>query len=176
LSYALPILAALILLIATCTGVVLTILTLPGVWLILIVALLCQWAFGQPYLFDWWTLGAAAALALVGEIFEFASGAIGAKRAGGGRSGAVGSILGALIGAVAGSLLIPIPLVGTLVGVVAGAGLGAILLELGIAGREWSHALRIGTSAATSRAAAVLVKGGITAAVGLLLAVAAIVK
>ena len=175
MSLTLAILAALILLFATLIGVVLTVVTLPGVWFVLIVALVCQWAFGEPYLFDWWTLGIAAILALLGEVFEFISSAIGAKKAGGGRSGAIGSILGAVAGAIFGSFLIPIPIVGTLVGVVVGAGLGAIAFERGIAGREWSHAFRIGTSAAASRAAALIVKGILTAGIGVALAVAALV-
>ena len=75
----------------------LTLLTLPGVWLTLLAALVCQWAWaawgGQHWLFDWWTLGILAALALAGEILEMVSSAIGAKRSGGGTSGALGSIV-----------------------------------------------------------------------------------
>lgn len=175
MSIAIAIAAALIILLTGVVGVVLTLLTLPGVWLILIAALACQFAFGEPYLFDVWTLAAAIALALLGEVFEFVSGAVGAKRAGGGRSGAVGSIVGALVGAVAGSLLIPIPLLGTLIGAVVGAGAGALIAERGVAGREWSHAFRIGASAATSRFTALLVKSVIAAAITVMLAVAAVV-
>jgi uncharacterized protein len=172
-SHALPILAALIIFLTGIIGVILTLLTLPGVWLTLLVALLCQWLFGRPYLFDWWwTLGVCVALAFAGEVFEFISGAVGAKRAGGGKSGAIGSIIGAFAGAIVGSFIIPV--VGTLVGAVLGAGLGAIVLEVGIAGRRWSHAVQIGSSAAVSRLAATLVKAAIAGAVGLILTVAAL--
>jgi uncharacterized protein YqgC (DUF456 family) len=169
------ILAAIVLLLSGLLGVLLTAVTLPGVWLTLVVALLCQWLFGPPPLFNWWTLIACAGLALAGEVFEFVSGAIGAKRAGGGKSGALGSIIGAFGGAIIGSFALPIPLIGTLVGAVLGAGIGALIAERGVAGREWSHAFRIGQSAAASRLAATVVKVAIAAAVAAVLTVAALV-
>jgi hypothetical protein len=81
-----------------------------------------------------------------------------------------------MVGAILGSFLIPLPLVGTLIGAVAGAGAGALFAERSFAGREWSHAIKIGSAAATARLAATVVKAGIAAAVGMLLTVAALLR
>jgi uncharacterized protein YqgC (DUF456 family) len=149
-------------------------LTLPGVWLTLIVAIACQFLFGEPRLFDWWTLGICAGIAVLAEVYEFVSSAAGAAKSGGGRSGAIGSILGALGGAILGSFVVPI--IGTIVGAVLGAGLGALVAERGIAGRSWSQSYRIGQGAAVGRFAAMIVKTAVAAAVGLALFIAVFVK
>ncbi len=153
---------------------VLTLLTLPGVWLTLVAALGCQWAWAawshEPRLFDWWTLGLLAGLALAGEILETVSSAVGAKRSGGGKSGALGSILGALVGAIAGSFLLPV--VGTIIGAVLGAGIGAVAAERGIRGRSWADSMKVGRGAAGARLVALVVKTAIAALVGLVLVAA----
>jgi uncharacterized protein len=166
------ILALAIIAIASLLGFILTLLTLPGVWLILTVAVVCQFAFGEPLLFAWWTLGAALGLALLGEAAEFGASALGAARFGGGRSGAIGSILGSTVGAIAGSFLIPVPVAGTIAGGVLGAGAGALLAERGISKRTWGQSCRIGQGAAVGRLIATIAKLGITAAVGILLCLA----
>lgn len=151
-------------------GVLLTLFTLPGVWMTLLVALLCQWMWGEPRLFDWWTIGAMAGLALLAEVLEAASSAVGASRSGGGKSGAFGSILGAIIGAIVGSFIIPI--VGTIVGAVLGAGLGAVAGERGIAGKTWADSYKVGKGAASARAFAILLKTVVAAVVGAVLTAA----
>lgn len=166
------ILAFAILFISSFLGLALTLLTLPGVWLILTVAVILQLAYGEPLLFSWWTLGIALGLALAGELAEFGASALGATRAGGGRSGALGSIVGSTVGAVAGTFLIPIPVAGTIVGGVIGAGAGALVAERGIANRTWWQSCRIGHGAAWGRLIATIAKLGIVAAVGILLTVA----
>lgn len=171
----LDILAAAIMLLAGIVGVVLTLATLPGVWLTLGIALLCEWVFGEPRLFDWWTLGLCAGLGIAGEFFELISGAVGAKKAGGGKASAIGSIVGAFVGALVGSFVILIPVAGTLIGTVVGAAAGAIAGERAIAGREWSHALRVGQFAAAGRLLATVIKAALAALVGMILAVAALV-
>lgn len=165
--------AGLILLLASLAGVLLTLLTLPGVWLTLLVALLCQWLFGEPRLFNWWTLGIATGLALLAEVYEFVASAAGAAKRGGGRSGAIGSIIGAIVGAIGGSMVLPV--VGTLFGAVLGAGLGALVAERGIAKRTWGDAYSIGKGAAIGRFAATVVKALVAAAVGVVLTIAAVV-
>ena len=166
------IVAFLILFLASIAGTVLTLLTLPGVWITLIVAVFVQLLWGDPQVFSWWTLGAALGLALLGELIEFLASAVGASRAGGGRSGSVGSIIGSLLGAVLGSIFLPVPLVGTIVGAVLGAGIGAIIAERGISERPWGQSYRIGQGAAVGRLISVVVKGGIAAAVGVILTIA----
>lgn len=165
-------LAFAIVLITSLVGFALTLLTLPGVWLILAVAIVMQFAWGEPALFSWWTMAAALALALLGEIAEFGASAVGSTRAGGGTSGAVGSIIGSTIGALVGTFVIPIPIAGTIIGGVVGAGIGAIAGERGVSKRTWGQSCRIGHGAAWGRLIATVVKLGVTAAVGILLCIA----
>jgi uncharacterized protein len=169
----LVILAGLILAIVSIVGVVLTLFTLPGVWLILMVAAACQFVFPVPP-FSWWTIGICAGLAMTGEVFELVASAAGAKVSGGGRSGAIGSVIGAMVGAVAGTF-IPIPIAGTVMGAVVGAGVGALIAERGVAGKTWRQSAAIGTGAAGGRLVATVAKVAITAAVGVVLTVAAVV-
>jgi uncharacterized protein YqgC (DUF456 family) len=171
LTITLLILTAVLLALIGAAGVVLTLFTLPGVWLTLIAALVCQWLWGdQGLMFSWWTLGTLAAIAFLGEILETVSSAVGTARSGGGRSGAIGSILGAIVGAIVGSMIVP--LIGTIIGAVAGAGLGAVALERGITGRTWEQSLKIGRGAAGARAVALLIKTMIAAGVAVALVVA----
>jgi len=168
----LSILAAFIILIASLVGALFTLVTLPGTWLIILVALVCQWAFGEPRIFSWWTLGAVTALALAAEVYELVASAAGSTKSGGGRSGAIGSIIGAVVGAIAGSFVVPI--IGTLLGAVLGAGVGAIVLERGVSRKSWSASYTIGKGAAMGRFTATIIKAFIAAAIGLTLTVAAL--
>lgn len=166
-------------------GVVLTIFTLSGVWLSLAVAVILQLTVTVPdatagvgqggQLFSWWTLGAAAAIALAGEVFELAASAVGAKATGGGRSASIGSVVGGLGGAIAGSILIPVPIAGTIIGAVAGAGLGALAGERGIANKSWGQATKVAGGAAAGRAAALIVKIALAVVVCVLLTAAAFI-
>lgn len=168
-------LAAFIVLLASLAGAFITLMTFPGTWLILLVALVCQWAFGDPRIFSWWTLGAMTGLALAAEVYEFLASAAGSTRSGGGKSGAIGSIIGAIVGAILGSFLVPIPIVGTFVGAVLGAGIGALVLERGIGKKSWTDSYTIGKGAAVGRFTATIIKGIIAAVIGVVLTVAALV-
>ncbi|MFM8698707.1 MAG: DUF456 family protein, partial [Phycisphaerales bacterium] len=84
--------------IATAGGgcVLLTVLTLPGNWLLLAIAGVAQaWTMhgGGAPLYSWWTLGAAAALAFGGEALEAGMGAAGASAAGARRRGTWGAVI-----------------------------------------------------------------------------------
>lgn len=115
------------------------ILSIPGTWIMLLLALLIQWldplwlpqaADGtQPHTFRWWLLGVCAVLALAGEAIELAAGAAGAKSGGGSRRGVIGALLGGIIGAIALTPLIPIPVLGTLIGAIIGTFAGAVIGE-----------------------------------------------
>lgn len=164
-------LAASIVTLSALLGVVLTLLTFPGIWLMVLVALLCQW--WQPTLFSWWTLGAAVLLAGLAELVEFLASAAGAAKAKGTKSAMAASIAGAIVGAILGTLLIPIPLVGTIVGGVAGAGLGAGITERTISQKGWGESWRVARGAATGRALSLVAKTAVACAVALLLIVAA---
>jgi uncharacterized protein YqgC (DUF456 family) len=165
------ILAGVLMVLAAAAGVILTAITLPGTWAILLAALLIQWwSPGGPLPFDWWTLGACAALALAGEVFEFGASALGAKKAGGSSRGAIGAAVGSLLGAIAGAPFLF--LIGAIIGAVVGAALGAIIAERAWAGRTWKESGVVGSGAAAGRLAASIVKVGVAGLIGVTLVVA----
>lgn len=129
-------------------GLLITVMTLPGLWLMLagaaMYAWLTHWAYMGP-----WTLATLLVLALAGEIVEIASSGAGAKRAGAGRRGLWGALIGGILGGLFLSV-IPIPILSTLVGVCLGTFLGAAIGELS-GGREVGHSALIGVSAAKGR-------------------------
>ncbi|MBX3378257.1 MAG: DUF456 family protein [Phycisphaeraceae bacterium] len=167
-------LAGLILLIVAVIGFVLTIATLPGTWFILGMAVLVHWLWGEPPVLNMWNLGACFAAALLAEVAELALSAVGAAKYGGGKSGAIGSIIGGVVGAIAGTLVVPI--LGTIVGGVIGAGVGAVVLEKGVAQRSWGQAARIGQGAAVGRAVSVVMKAAVAAAIGVSLTIDALIR
>lgn len=109
-------------------GLSLTLIGLPGLWLMVAAsatfASLTGWNVfaGTPALL--WILG----LALAAEVAEFFAGVAGSKSAGGTYRGTVGAI----VGGIAGGLLLTIPLfiVGTILGACIGAFAGAMLFEM----------------------------------------------
>ncbi len=152
-------------------GVALTLATLSGAWLTLLVALLIQW--WRPDTFHWGTLLAAAILSGLGEVVEFAAGGVGAAGAGGSRRSVALAIVGGVVGAIAGTFLIPVPIIGTIIGAVIGAGACAMLGERSKEGRSWRQSWDVGRGAAVGRAMAIVIKTVFAAAVGVLLTVAA---
>jgi uncharacterized protein YqgC (DUF456 family) len=118
----------LLLLFAMGFGWLLTLLALPGIWLMVGAAALYAWLGPQTGVTNmtWNTVIAMLILAIIGEIAEFLAGVIGASRAGGSRRAAVYSLMGSLIGAIGGaSAGIPIPVIGSAIGAVVGGALGA---------------------------------------------------
>lgn len=160
-------LAVSLLAIAGALGVALTLLSLPGGWLLLLVAVVCWWLV--PSFDNWWWIGGAAFLAILGEIVEFFSSVLGAKVGGSGRHGAWGAFIGGLVGAIAGTVLIPVPVVGTIAGGVVGAGVLAALFERGGGKRTWRDSSRAGTGAAVGRLFATVLKAAVVSIMGVLL-------
>ena len=148
--------AAIISTIAALVGVLLTAVTLPGIWLMVLVAMVCTW--WQPDLYSLWTLSAVLVIAVVAEIAEGLSSAAGAAKTGGSKAGIGGSLVGSIVGLVAGTILLPIPIVGSIVGGIAGAGIGAVLAERGIAKSPWGESVRSGKGAAVGRALSTVIK------------------
>lgn len=110
-------------------GWLMTIFSLPGNWLIALSAAVYAWL--TPAESGWglsWTwVGVLVGLALLGEIIEFIAGAMGVKRRGGSRRGAVLAIVGSIAGGMLGATLgLPIPLIGAPVGIIFGASFGAM--------------------------------------------------
>lgn len=140
-------------------GWVLTLISLPGNWLILGVATLYAWL--TPDALRWnislTLLGVLLAVAIAGEVIETASSAAGVRKLGGSRRGALLAVVGSVVGALAATVLIPIPIVGTLIGACGGALLGAVMGETW-KGRDMDHVLRVGQAAAWGRLVGSLAK------------------
>jgi uncharacterized protein YqgC (DUF456 family) len=139
-------------------GIAITVMTLPGLWLMLASAAVYALLTHGNYI-GWWTLATLLVLATVAEIIEFTSSGAGAKRAGGGRAGIWGAIIGGIVGGIVLSFFIPIPVFGTLVGVCLGTFLGAMIGEFAF-GREITHSLKIGFGAAKGRLFGTFIKLG----------------
>jgi uncharacterized protein YqgC (DUF456 family) len=142
-------------------GVVLTLMQLPGNWLIVLATALVAWWGWSPVpddrLVGWATLVALLAIALAAEVAEFAYAALGTKRAGGSRKGAAYAVAGGIVGAIAGSFVIPVLIVGTVAGAAIGSALGAYAGDRA-AGRDWQQAARAARGAAVGRLTATAVK------------------
>lgn len=161
------------LLLAGLVGFVLTLLTLPGIWLPVAVALIFQWFV--PGLFPWWAIGVAAGLGVLAEVLELAASAAGSTKAGGTKRAAAGAILGTVAGAIVGSMILFFP-VGTIVGAVAGAGIGASVLDRSRIGRTWQESATVGAGAAAARGVAIVLKGVFGALMALVLIAGAVAQ
>lgn len=146
---------------------------LPGTWLMVLAAAIVEWLNPGEFMFGWTVLYAAAALALLGELLEFAWGAAGARRAGGSGRGAAMSIVGGIVGAILG-LMLPIPVVGSLIGACLGAFAGALLGDLST-GRALHQSVGSGRGAAIGRFWGTVGKLAIGAVIFVVLSVAAFV-
>jgi uncharacterized protein len=128
MDIAYTILAIIILTFAVGLGWLLTLLAMPGNWLIVGTAAIYAWLGPQTGVaqLQWKTVVALVVLAVVGEIAEFLAGMVGARRAGGSPRSAIYSLIGSLVGAIGGATVgLPIPIVGSAIGAVVGGALGA---------------------------------------------------
>src|SRR5580704_11214751 len=100
-------------------GWVMTVLALPGNWLIVAAAAVYAGlipAEESRLALGWPTVAALAVLAVVGELVELLAAARGVRQAGGSRWSAVMALFGSVVGAVVGMFVgIPIPIVGSLI-------------------------------------------------------------
>jgi len=154
---------------------------LPGAWMAIGLALLIELAdglwlpAGETTSFGWWPLGIAVGLAAIGELFEFLAGALGARRAGSTRAGAVGAVVGGLVGAIVG-IPVPPPVIGALVCSVLGTFVGAVVGEMASGdGRRMQDTVRPATGATIGRVLGVLAKVPVAVAVWALLVAAGLV-
>lgn len=152
--------------------VALTLLQLPGLWLMLLCALLVKLLYPVE-MFGWTTLGIAAGVCLLAEVSEFAAGAVGAQRAGATKRGMWGAVIGGVLGALVGTVMIPIPIIGTLIGAALGSGLVAAGFELTRKDAKMDHAAKVAGGAAIGRFTAALLKLGFAAVLAVVLSWAA---
>jgi uncharacterized protein len=148
---------ALALLVSNLVALGLTVLQLPGNWLIVGFTALAAWLQpdGQRFNVTWDTVAVVAGLAVVGEVMELAAGAVVAKKQGASRRAVLlsvfGGVLGSLLGAGAGSV---VPVLGTLIGVLAGGSAGTFAgAYIGEAwkGRSEEQAIAVGQAVAIGR-------------------------
>ncbi len=164
-------LAASLVVLACVIGIALTILSLPGIWLMVLAAMSVEiWQRGT---FSLWTLGAAVAIALVAEVAEMASSAVGAKKAGASKRAMIAATVGGIVGAIVGTVVIPVPIVGTILGGAIGAGIGAAGLELTKRETDTSKAATVAAGAFAGRLVATVIKGGFAVFAALILSIAA---
>lgn len=121
-------------LLACLAGVLMTVVRLPGTWLIVAVAV------GVGWWSDWqrvalWLIAILITVAVVGEVLELLSSVLMARRAGASRQAAWGGLIGGIVGMFLLSFLVPIPVIGTMVGALLGCFLGATLAELSVRGQ-----------------------------------------
>src|SRR5690606_29036129 len=120
--------AVVVLAVALFLALMLVPLGLPGLWVMVGVALLAD-ALAAGIDFGWPVLAGVTALALVAEVVEVILGGRMARRYGGSRRAGWGAIAGGLAGAIVG---IPVPIIGPMLGAFAGAFLGALAAELSL--------------------------------------------
>ncbi|MFK7882893.1 MAG: DUF456 domain-containing protein [Phycisphaerales bacterium] len=167
-------LAAGIVLVAAWIGVAMVAVTLPGIWMMVGVALMVEW--WRPDVLNVWVIVAVVALGVIGELAEFYSSMAGSKRAGGSRAGGWGALGGTIVGLIVGQVFIPVPIIGAVIGGVAGAGIGAAMSERGVAKRTWRESVRSGSGASAGRALSIVLKTGIAAAAALTLTMNAVIS
>jgi hypothetical protein len=113
-------------------GLVLTIFSLPGLWIFLLLAAGLK-AIGAASGLTWgvWLVGIG--LAAVAEGVEWVASMRYTRRYGGSRRAAWGALIGGMIGAVMG---LPVPVIGSILGSFAGSFLGALILEFTASGDQ----------------------------------------
>lgn len=169
--------AIMLLIVAIASGWGLTLLGLPGNWLMVAAAAMYTWlapTTGATQI-SWFTTLGMATLAAIGELAELAAGVWGARRAGGSRRAAVFSLIGSLAGAVGGAMIgVPIPLFGPPLAAVLGGALGALAgasFAEHTRGETSRQSLRVGGAAFAGR----LLGTGVKTLVATILAAVAIV-
>jgi uncharacterized protein YqgC (DUF456 family) len=169
-----PYVYAVLVVLVNLAWLLLNLLGLPGNWLIVITTGIVMWvqAGSAGPFFSVTTLVAVTVLAVLGEVLELAAGAAGARQAGGTRRGSFGALVGGIVGAIAGSFLIPLPVIGSIIGACAGAFVGALFLEFG-GGRTLAESVRSGWGAGKGRLWGTVIKLAIGGAIWLIVAVAA---
>jgi len=142
----------------------LTLLALPGDWLMVVATSIYAWLTlaPSPVALGWRTVVAILVLAVMGEIVELLAGAMGVSKTSGSRQGAVMALVGSIVGGILGVLIgMPIPLIGSFIAAVFFAGLGAmagaILGEISV-GQRLGTSWRIGKAALWGRLAGTLSK------------------
>jgi hypothetical protein len=146
---------------------VLTLLGMPGNWLMVAAAIgyVLVVPTDSPVAIGWVTVIVLLVLAGLGELLEFLAGALGVTKAGGSKRGAILALVGSLVGGVVGLFVgLPIPVVGSLVGAVLLAGMGAFVgavLGEQWKGRDLGESMKIGEAAFWGRLLGTVAKSAV---------------
>ncbi|NBX37564.1 MAG: DUF456 domain-containing protein [Planctomycetes bacterium] len=151
-----------------------TLLALPGIWLMVLLAVVHElaaslWLGRAGGWVTWTTIGVALVIAFAAEVIEFLAGAAGAKAGGASKWGTIGALVGGIVGALVGTVLIPLPLIGTLAGAALGAAIGASTGEIWKGGKSAQESIKPALGAAGGRVAGTLLKVALAAAVWVIL-------
>ncbi len=151
------IVAAVGLIVVALVGWLTQLVGLPGNWIVVgAAAIYAWWLPGEGRLsIGWNTVIGLVVLAALGEVLEFAAGALGVTKAGGSRRGAALALVGSLVGGVAGLFIgVPIPIVGSLAAAILFGGLGALVgavIGESWKGHDFDTSLQIGQAAFVGR-------------------------
>jgi uncharacterized protein YqgC (DUF456 family) len=158
-------------------GWLMTLMALPGTWLIVVATAAYAYFVPDAWRIDisWGVWATVLALAVLGEIIESAAVAVGAKRAGGSRRAALLALCGSIGGGLLGGILgLPIPVIGSVIAIVLGASCGATagaMLGEHWKGRTMQEGWAVGRAAFWGRLIGTLGKiGTVTAMVALVIA------
>lgn len=131
-------------------GLIVTLIGLPGLWLMVGALILFGVVTGWTQHIGWQATIAMLVLATLAEVVEFLAGAAGSKQAGASKRGMAGAIVGGLVGAIVFTPLIPIPIVGTIAGMCIGSFGGAFAVEM-LIGKKVQQSAAVGWGAAKGR-------------------------
>ena len=156
------------------------IFSLPGAWIMLALAALIEW-IDRWYLpadrietFGWRVLGVCLVVAIIGEVIEFAAGALGAKKGGASKRGMWGALIGGIIGVfVFTPLFFFVPIVASLCGAILGTFIGAIIAELSRENSTITGTMKPALGATIGRVVGTAGKMAVAVAIWLTLSVAA---
>lgn len=125
-------------------GVVLTVVRLPGTWLILVAAALHAWHTGwlAP---GWPVLAVLLVMAVAAEVIELLTSVVTTRRAGASGRASWCALAGGLVGMIA--LSFPVPIIGTVIGGIVGCFIGAAIGELTVR-HDLVHGAKVGLFAA----------------------------
>jgi uncharacterized protein YqgC (DUF456 family) len=147
----LDIILYIILALLSIAGVILTVLTLPGVWLVYLSVFILAW-MGSFEIITPLILIILFILSLLSTFIDNIVVALGAKKLGGSNWGMLGAILGGLVGLV----------IGNIAGMFLGPILGAVLFELILAHKDFKTSLKAGIGSFLGILFSLILKVGFT--------------
>lgn len=144
-------------------GPAIVLLSLPGLWLMTLAALLANlvgswfglWPLEVPIV-SWWVFGFLLLCTIASDIVDWTAGIVGARRMGGTRGAMFAAFIGGIAGAIVGTGVLPI--IGTLIGGAIGAGLAATLVHRTAPEQTWKRSAKVGAGASAGWFVAIIVK------------------